>query len=181
MSYQIYIASLTDYNAGVLHGVWIDCLEGFDEAQEKIQAMLDSSPTAGKTGIEAEEWAIHDSDFEGIKIDENSDLEDLCDLAEIMEDMDSDEEDAFAAFWNRSNYSTTREAKSGFHNAYQGTYRDLAEWAEIYAEETGLLDSVPENLRYYFDFEKYSRDGEIGGDIFSLDVPGGVAVFWGNY
>ena len=44
----IYLASLYDYNAGILHGVWIDfdtCLN-VGEVWEAIRAMLAASPTA---------------------------------------------------------------------------------------------------------------------------------------
>ena len=44
--------------------------------------------------------------------------------------------------------------------------------------DTGLLDGIPQNLRYYFDYEAYARDCKLGGDIYTLDIPGGVAVFW---
>jgi hypothetical protein len=54
---------LSDYNAGILHGVWIDAVEDADELQEPIDRMLAASPTTRRYGDVAEEWAIHD--FEG--------------------------------------------------------------------------------------------------------------------
>lgn len=35
----------------------------------------------------------------------------------------------------------------------------------MYADETGLLDSIPDDLRCYFDFEAYGRDMEINGSF----------------
>ena len=66
--YQIYIASLSDYNAGILHGEWIN-LEGLsvDDIQDKINAILKASPIAKKYGEPAEEWAIHDFELGGIR------------------------------------------------------------------------------------------------------------------
>src|SRR5581483_3902347 len=55
---RIYVASLADYNAGRLHGVWIDAAQEPDDLQLHINAML-----ARSTEPIAEEWAIHD--FEG--------------------------------------------------------------------------------------------------------------------
>jgi UDP:flavonoid glycosyltransferase YjiC (YdhE family) len=45
MTYQIYVASLSDYNAGILHGKWIE-LEGktTDEIQKEIEQILAESP-----------------------------------------------------------------------------------------------------------------------------------------
>lgn len=33
----------------------------------------------------------------------------------------------------------------------------------------GILEEIPEHLRYYFDYEKYKRDLELGGDITIID------------
>ena len=40
---------------------------------------------------------------------------------------------------------------------------DMEDVAREYAEETGLLDSIPENLQSYFDFEAYGRDMSFEG------------------
>ena len=55
---RIYVASLSDYNAGRLHGAWIDAAVEPDVLTESINDMLRTSPEPG-----AEEWAIHD--YEG--------------------------------------------------------------------------------------------------------------------
>ncbi|MFI2607740.1 antirestriction protein ArdA [Kitasatospora sp. NPDC018619] len=68
---RIYVASLKDYNAGELHGKWIDANQSADEIMDEVQEMLAASPTAAQYGETAEEWAIHDSDeFGGIVIGE---------------------------------------------------------------------------------------------------------------
>ena len=46
----------------------------------------------------------------------------------------------------------------------------VIEYTENYIEECGLLDQIPENLRFYFDTESYARDLVLGGDIASLDI-----------
>lgn len=56
-----------------------------------------------------------------------------------------------------------------FIDCYYGEHENATEYAEYYVDETGLLDSIPENLRYYFDYEKYGRDMEFGGDVICLD------------
>src|SRR5687768_14030168 len=79
---RIYVASLADYNAGILHGRWIDVTD--EEAiREEIAEMLSESPTAKQEGSVAEEWAIHDHEgFGGIHLSENHDLDALCSIAE---------------------------------------------------------------------------------------------------
>lgn len=41
---RIYVASLSDYNAGRLHGEWIDANQTADEIQADVEAMLACSP-----------------------------------------------------------------------------------------------------------------------------------------
>ncbi len=45
---------------------------------------------------------------------------------------------------------------------FEGT---VIEYAMRYLEDTGLLDQIPENLRYYFDTESFARDLVLNGDI----------------
>lgn len=51
---KIYVADLAAYNAGHLHGVWIDATLDIEDIQAQIQRMLSLSPVE-----DAEEYAIH--------------------------------------------------------------------------------------------------------------------------
>lgn len=85
--------------------------------------------------------------------------------------------EAFAAFLEYEDLHMD-EAVQAFEDAYGGTFDSLAHWAEDLAEGTGMLDSMPQNLRCYFDFAAYGRDCELDGSVWTADVPGGIAVFW---
>ena len=64
---SIYVACLSSYNEGVLHGCWIDATQGYDDIESKIRDMLSKSPCDGI----AEEWAIHDyENFCGLEFSE---------------------------------------------------------------------------------------------------------------
>jgi antirestriction protein len=84
----LYIASLSDYNNGVLHGVHVDVGEDMDEVVwPAINAMLAASPTTKRYGDKAEEWAIHDHEnFGGFNPSEYADLNRLHDIAVLMEE-----------------------------------------------------------------------------------------------
>lgn len=167
---EIYVASLSDYNAGIHHGRWIDCTMGVDAVQEEIEEMLEESPTAKQTGLPAEEWAIHDyENFSGYEVSENEDMETLCEIAEGIEE----EGEPYAVFVGNHSSASLED----FRDAYQGTFRSLEEWAYDYMDNTGLLSDLPENLQRYFDYEAYGRDCEMGGDIWTANVSNGVAVF----
>jgi len=52
---------------------------------------------------------------------------------------------------------------------FEGT---ALEYSESYIEDTGLLNEIPENLRYYFDTESFARDLVLGGDICETEING---------
>lgn len=55
-----------------------------------------------------------------------------------------------------------------------GEFVSLTHLAEHLADETDLLNGMPENLQSYFDFEKYGRDLQLGGDVWE----NGGFYFW---
>ena len=163
---RIYVACLAAYNAGRLHGAWIDADQDADAIHEEIQAMLAESPEPG-----AEEWAIHDYDnFGGIRLSEFEDIERVAELGQLI----AEHGPAFAAYANHVGVDYATE--EGFEEAYCGEW----ESEEAYAEE--LFDElyaheIPEHLRCYVDYEAFSRDLFIN-DNYSVDCPeGGVYVF----
>ena len=86
--------------------------------------------------------------------------------------------DLLAAFVEMECLNDLDEVAGRFQDQYAGTYDSLTDWAEDILEETGGLAEIPERLRYYFDFEKYARDCELGGDVYTIETNTGTAVFW---
>lgn len=81
----IYVASLADYNNGVLHGAWIDATLPPAAIERLIEELLRASPTTRRSGEPAEEWAIHDSEgFGSVAIDPHESLEDLEQLVNAL-------------------------------------------------------------------------------------------------
>ena len=98
-------------------------------------------------------------------------------FAELAVDNDIEPE-LLTTFADREGLIDPEEALDSFQDNYQGTWDDLEAWAEDLLEQTGELESMPERLRYYFDYKAYARDCQLGGDIWTLDTNEGVAVFW---
>lgn len=144
--YQIYVASLSDYNAGILHGKWIK-LESKDinDIQDEISQILADSPNAKKYGEPAESWAIHDFELGGIRISEYEDLETIIAIVEAL----SEHGEAFAIYYN--DVSDLESATSNFEEAYEGEYDSLLAYATEIFDEL-YAHSIPENLRYYIDY-----------------------------
>ena len=145
---RAYFASLTDYNNGVLHGVWVDLTMGVEHVEEEIQKMLEASPTAKETGETAEEWAVHDLEAMG-SISEH-DIDELCEMGEAVDQYGQ----AYIEFVENYGNSLISE----FQDSYQGEYSTEVDFAYEFIDATGMLDGVDQNIAQYFDYEKFAKD-----------------------
>jgi antirestriction protein len=195
---RIYVASLSDYNAGNLLGRWIDADQDEDAIHAEIAEMLRESKhpnvqvdcpacdgrgtytddgahiecaECNRTGKvpSAEEWAIHDHEgFEGIEIKEFSDLEKVSMHARMLSEHDG----AWAAYVGvvGEHYAT----EDGFSDAFRGEYKSAEDYAEeMYSEMYGK-DVTEGPLWNYVDWERVARDMGFEGIHF---VAGGVGVY----
>ncbi|MFZ5893405.1 MAG: antirestriction protein ArdA [Myxococcota bacterium] len=165
---RIYVACLAAYNAGKLHGDWIEATQTAAEIEAEIRSVLSRSPEPG-----AEEWAIHDYEgFCGARIGE---YESIANVAAIGAFIKEHGELGGALLGHLGDLD---DAKRALEEQHAGSGSSLADWAEEFLADTGALQGMPEHLRPYFDFDRYSHDLELGGDVFSIDVDGTVHVFW---
>jgi antirestriction protein len=168
---RIYVACLASYNAGILHGRWIDCDQEVDGIRREIAEMLATSNEPI-----AEEYAIHDyENFGAVRLHEYEDIERVAEIAKLI----GEHRDMITHIVEHcGGLEHLEEAKRLMDEEYSGEWNSLADWAEDFLDETGQLESIPESLRYYLDFEKYAADCELSGDIFTIEVDGKVHVFW---
>ena len=166
---RIYVASLSDYNAGRLHGRWIDATQGVDGIWEDVQAMLAESKEPN-----AEEWAIHDfSGFGAWKPSESVSFEDVSRVADLIEEhgqIISHLIDGHCEIDNAEDY---------LQDNYQGEFKNLEDWAYQHIEDTGMLQDVPETIKNYFNYESFAEDCRLNGDIFTIETGyQEVHIFW---
>jgi antirestriction protein len=174
---RIYVASLADYNAGWLHGAWIDADQATSAIEDAIAEILRTSRTPL-----AEEWAIHDHEgFDPFPVGEFCSIETLSLLACRIREHGP----AFAAW--AAHLSSASEADDSFSEAFSGEWESISDYAEQMLDDFGLeaaIDSVvPEGLRAYvrIDAEGLGRDLVLGGDVVALDTPSGsVWIFQGG-
>ncbi len=175
---RIYVASLSDYNAGELLGAWIDC-EGkdADELQDEVSKILRASkhpnvtvedPDTGKQVPSAEEYAIHDHEGFGSLVGEYTPLSEVADIVEAIESADN----AGALIAYADDLGDFNEAVNHFEEAYCGEWDSEVAYAEDFVDSCYTLEDP---LAMYFDYEAFARD--LFMDYTSLDAPSGIYVF----
>jgi antirestriction protein len=196
---RIYVACLASYNAGTLHGAWIDAAQDADDITAAIAKMLRESPCPNVTipcpncdGADtsqwpnpcamckgrkvvpsAEEWAVHDLEgFGGLKLGEYPDIETVASLAELIEEHG---EDVVAAASDVC--SSLEEIADTIADRYRGEYKSPEDFAEEFVTECHDLSQIPEFLRYHIDWEGVAHDYEVNGDFNFIERGGSVYVF----
>ena len=165
---QIYVADLAAYNAGHLHGVWIDATTEPDDIQDEIKTMLQKSPVK-----DAEEYAIHDCDgFEGCSVYEYEGIQSAHDKAVFIE-----EHGEVGARLLAHMGDNIEEAIRMMEDAYYGEYKSVADYAQELTESCG---DVPKHLAFYIDYERMGRDMDLSGDIFTINTAHDEVHIFGN-
>ena len=170
---RIYVACLASYNAGILHGRWIDADQAADDIRAEIAEMLSESPTPG-----AEEFAIHDYEgFHGLVIGEYDDIDRISELAILV----SEHGEPYAVYADHIGIDCATPEE--FENSYRGRWDNLQDYAEKLIDDCYDLDRMMGNLACYFDFERFARDLGLSNNVFTVEsADGGIHVFynWGG-
>lgn len=169
---HIYVASLADYNAGVLHGRWIDADQPVAVVHEQIAEMLAQS----REPI-AEDWAIHDyENFGGLRLREFENLEHVTQVAAGIGEHGPLFAELVSHFGGTSNIE---EAQRSMEEGYRGEWDSLADFAEELIKECfgNLLEKLPDFIRCHIDYESIGRDMELGGDVFTINCNDKLHVF----
>jgi len=143
---RIYVACLAAYNAGKLHGRWIDADQDADAIRAEVADMLAQSPEP-----RAEEWAIHD--FEGFGDYRLSEWESFDDVAALAAQIEKHGDAYLAALA----LSSSREEADSLMEEYRGHWDTPEDFAQDFAEETG---SIPKDLPawLHIDWESTARE-----------------------
>jgi antirestriction protein len=172
---RIYVASLSDYNDGTLHGTWIDATLDSDEIYEAVKEMLAKSPYgnsdfAKQWGMKAEEWAIHDYEgFGSIRLSEWEQFDTISEVAQAIEEHGS----AYLAYIEDQGMGYG--SVSDFKDRFVGTYDSPEAYAESFYQDTGQLDD-DHPLSMYINWEAVARDMDYNGYHFAT-TDEGVHVF----
>jgi antirestriction protein len=178
---QAWIGNLAAYNNGQLIGEWVDVTHDPKTAADAIARICG----------DVEHYV---ADYSGVsraliaKLGEYASADDLAAAAVLMRAKKDakpdavDVDDMLDCYLDACGYGArldnlADEAEEWVQDNFLGVFDTLKDWAESYLDETGALDAIPEQFRSYFDYESYGRDAQLGGDIRTSRVAGGLLVF----
>jgi antirestriction protein len=187
---KIYVACLSAYNSGHLHGLWIDATQEAEEIKDDIEWMLSWSPVADDEVCvhevsRREEWAIHDyENFESLSLGENENLEYISKLAQALDE--TKDAEAMAAWLNYAQglirNPNIEELVEKFDNYYCGhweTERDFilksSEIEEIY--NWSEFEQKFQFWSFHIDWDSVARDLFLQGYDSVKASPYGIYVF----
>ena len=120
-------------------GRWVDACE----AEEELERLQEKHGDI--------DFGAMDSEGFGGNVDEYTSVDDIVRVDELIEKHGA----AFVAFLSIEGLEAE---ESAFEDAYQGQYDSDRDFAEEYIDGAGLLDSVPDSVSRYFDFDAFARD-----------------------
>tara|TARA_Y100000310_G_scaffold219808_1_gene221235 strand:- start:4038 stop:4535 length:498 start_codon:yes stop_codon:yes gene_type:complete len=160
---KIYVASLADYNAGRLHGIWIDATDEH-MIHEAVKEMLSKSKEPF-----AEEWAIHDYEaFGSHKLGEWESFEEVAKIACAIDDHG----EPYLAYLAWADEPSVAD----FEDRYRGSYESEKEFAWEYFES---MDTDLGPLASYIDWE-HVWNGSLRFDFHGEWAGGDFHVFWSS-
>ena len=153
---KIFISNLRKYNEGQIIGEWVSLpCQGLEEVLNEIS----------NNGNDEVFISDYETDISGLKIGEYEDILQLNEIAEGIDNLSDDELLALQAYLEQY----ANDIEQALEEVRQGNYRiyydcdNMKDVAHQIANESGLLDGVPEEVKIYFDYEAYGRDLSIDG------------------
>jgi antirestriction protein len=163
---KIYVACLTAYNSGHLHGEWINANQDIDSLRKEIREMLSKSPIEN-----AEEWAVHDyEDFGSIQIGEYASLDTISQMASFI----LEHGELGAEVINHA-CGALEDAQRLLEECYHGEFDNEEEFAYYWTHEVDGRE-IPEYLQHYIDYKAMAHDWFMS-DFFSIELNHKVHVF----
>ena len=157
---SVWVGNLGKYNEGELVGEWFSmpCAD-FDEEWEELMEAI------GIDGKRYEEvfCADWECDIPGLKYSEYPDYVALDTIAQEWDSMHDWERDAIGVRMELCGEDFDEALRNMDDVCIHYGCANMADVAERYVDECGLLESMPRELRWYFDYEAYGRDMAIDG------------------
>lgn len=173
---RIYVACLAAYNAGSLHGDWIDATQDEEDIYEDIRTILADSPDNNGEG-----WVILDHDgFDDFDLDEYESITSVCKKAKLIIDYGEVGMLLFEYYGDSNKYYNDLDEINGIiTNHYHGEWDSELKFATELFDEC-YLHEMPEHLNFHIDYGQFARDIFIN-DYFSLNSRSNKKHIFSNY
>lgn len=149
---RLFITTYAKINSGNGTGDWFD-FDYFGSYDDFIAAVK-----ATHWDEDSPEFCVSDWDGDAPNIGRHFG-ESMPDESEFDALKDLDELEAFDEYVGLIGPSKIdSDLKDNFFEAYQGEHQSEEDFAENLVEELGMLNDLPENLKCYFDYERFARD-----------------------
>lgn len=159
---RVFCSTYKKYAEGSLKGAWLD-LEDYACKQDFYEACAELHEDEADPEI----MFLDREDIPSMFITESSIDEEFWNYMDCS--LDDDVKKAYVdatGVWNEEDCKL----------AYIGEFRSDTELAEHVVDEMCLLSEMPEQLRYYFNYEAYGRDMRLNGEVMEMDG----YYFWSN-
>ncbi|HFO2582240.1 TPA: antirestriction protein ArdA [Escherichia coli] len=148
---SVYVGTYAKYNNGSIEGKWINLLDDVtdcDDFYEKIAELHKDEADP--------EFMFQDYENmpRGIVSETSINWNYIDGLRRVLEENNEEWAEAYALFVENFNDTDVEN----FYESYCGTADSEEDYAEQLLDDTGELNAIPKNLRYYFDYEKFARD-----------------------
>jgi antirestriction protein len=165
MTARIYVGTYGKYNSGSIKGAWLD-LEDYSNREAFLEACAELHKDERDPELMFQDYESFPKAF----YSESHVPAELWDWLEL----DSDDRGLLEVYQEHVDQNGTIEQA---REAFAGKADTKADWAAEYLEETGGLESVPEHLANYIDFESYARDMQYSGEVVFARHDGELWVF----
>lgn len=171
---RVYVACLSAYNSGRLHGRWIDANQDADDIRDQVAEMLAASPDYEGS----DEWAIHDHEGLGA-IGESESFDRVATIGQAVAAAGDDAAALLAWLGNEQGRDP-----DDFADVFRGEWDTLAAYVENLWDDMGHNQDADKaaagqwwHPAHYVDWERMARDLELSGDVETVLAPGGIYVF----
>lgn len=148
---SVYVGTYAKYNNGSIAGEWINLLDDVTDRDDFYEKIAELHSDEADPEFMFQDW----ENVPHGMISETSINWDYIDgLRRVLEENNEEWAEAYALFVG--DFHDTDEEH--FYESYCGTADSEEDYAAQLLEETGELNALPQNLRHYFDYEKFARD-----------------------
>ena len=160
--FNIFLTNLGKYNEGYLIGERISLPIGDNELEE-VKKRIGINKHYEEMFI-----ADYECDIDGVKVNEFDNVEELNEMAKTLNELNETDKEIIGAIMSMG-YSINEAINKKNDVMIFYDCNDMEDVARQYCEEYGILDEIPEDLQYYFDFAAYGRDLELEGTFIFTD------------